>query len=97
MAAACVKAHMLAQQGNQGAIALADLFCREARVRVDSLFERFYGKNDQAIYRVAQQVLRGEHAWLEEGIVGLFDLDLEGDGEGGGEEDETAEEEAAVR
>ena len=97
MAAACVKAHMLAEQGNKGAIALADLFCREARLRVDSLFDRFYGKNDQAIYRVAQQVLRGEHSWLEEGIVGLFDLDLEGDGEGGGEQDETAEEAAAVR
>ena len=73
MAAACVRAQMLAKQGNTKAVALADLFCREARQRVDALFDQFYGKNDQAIYRVAQQVLRGEHAWLEEGIVGMLE------------------------
>src|SRR6185312_16517286 len=30
MAAACVRAHMLSKKGNTKAIALADLFCREA-------------------------------------------------------------------
>jgi len=69
IAAACVRAQMLAKQGNTKAVALADLFCREARVRVDQLFDRFYGSNDSAIYRVAQQVLRGEHSWLEQGIA----------------------------
>jgi hypothetical protein len=28
------------------------------------------------MYRIAQQVLRGEHAWLETGIVSLIDDDL---------------------
>jgi hypothetical protein len=60
---------MLARQGNTQAISLADLFCREARVRVDQLFDAFYGADDSAMYRVAQQVLRGEHAWLETGII----------------------------
>jgi len=71
MTAACVRAQMLAKggEGNTQAVALADLFCREARLRVKTLFARFYGKNDTALYRVAQQVLRGEHAWLEDGIV----------------------------
>ena len=69
MTAACVRAQMLAKEGNTQAVALADLFCREARVRVRELFDRFYGENDAALYKVAQQVLRGEHAWLEEGIV----------------------------
>jgi len=77
IAAACVRAQMLAKKGNSKAVALADLFCREARVRVDALFDRFYGSNDQAIYRVAQQVLRGEHAWLEQGIVGMMDIEAE--------------------
>ena len=45
-------------------------------MRVDTLFDRFYGANDAATYRVAQQVLRGEHAWLESGIVGMLDEDL---------------------
>jgi hypothetical protein len=68
---------MLAKKGNTKAIVLADLFCREARLRIDSLFDRFYGSNDQTIYRVAQQVLRGEHAWLEQGIVAMMESEEE--------------------
>jgi alkylation response protein AidB-like acyl-CoA dehydrogenase len=83
IAAACVRAHMLAKQGNVKAVALADLFCREARLRVDSLFDRFYGGNDQAIYRVAQQVLRGEHAWLEQGIASPLEPEAQVESEGG--------------
>ncbi len=73
MTASCVKATMLRKQGNEQAVALADLFCRAARQRVDALFENFYGAFDGEMYRVAQSVLRGEHAWLEEGIVGLLE------------------------
>jgi hypothetical protein len=83
IAAACVRAQMLAKKGNTKAIALADLFCREARVRIDSLFDRFYGANDSAIYRVAQQVLKGEHAWLEQGIVSMLEPEREVEDEGG--------------
>ena len=72
MTAACVRARMLAQEGNQEATELADLFCREARQRIRTNFARFYGKNDGAIYRVSQRVLAGQHAWLEEGIVGIM-------------------------
>jgi alkylation response protein AidB-like acyl-CoA dehydrogenase len=91
IAAACVRAQMLAKKGNTKATALADLFCREARLRVDTLFDRFYGSNDQAIYRVAQQVLRGEHAWLEQGIVGIMDVDVESEqSEEGAEKGEPA-------
>src|SRR5437762_12787650 len=57
MTAACVRAAALAKQGNDGAYALADLFCREARARVDRLFATLFGANDTAMYRVAQQVL----------------------------------------
>ena len=72
MTAACVRARMLAQEGNHAATELADLFCREARQRIRTNFARFYGKNDGATYRVSQHVLAGQHAWLEEGIVGLM-------------------------
>src|SRR5215204_2047959 len=72
MTAACVRARMLAQQGNREATELADLFCREARQRIRTNFSRFYGKNDAAIYRVSQRVLAGQHEWLEEGIVGIM-------------------------
>jgi alkylation response protein AidB-like acyl-CoA dehydrogenase len=73
MTASCVRARMLAQQGNAEATELADLFCREARQRIETNFHRFYGKNDGAIYRVSQHVLAGAHAWLEQGIVGIME------------------------
>ncbi|MGH7615824.1 MAG: acyl-CoA dehydrogenase family protein, partial [Gemmatimonadaceae bacterium] len=71
--AACVKARMLAKQGNDAANVLADLFCRAARVRIDRLFADFYGTYDSEMYRVAQAVMRGEHAWLESGIIDPID------------------------
>jgi hypothetical protein len=73
MTAACVRARMLATQGNKEATELADLFCREARQRIETNFDRFYGKNDAAIYRVSQRVLAGDHSWLEQGIVGMLE------------------------
>ena len=73
MTAACVRAQMLAEQGNTQATELADLFCREARQRIAVNFSRFYGKNDAAIYKVSGHVLDGSHAWLEQGIVGLLE------------------------
>ena len=70
--AACVRARMLASRGNHEATELADLFCREARQRITTNFSRFYGPDDAATYAVSQRVLAGEHAWLEQGIVGLM-------------------------
>jgi hypothetical protein len=73
MTASCVRAQMLAKQGNREAIELADLFCREARQRIETNFSRFYGGNDSTIYRVSQHVLAGQHEWLEQGIVGIME------------------------
>jgi hypothetical protein len=70
MAAACVRAQMLAKKGETGGIALADAFCREARVRIRRNFDQLYGPNDTALYKVAADVLKGSHTWLEQGIVG---------------------------
>jgi hypothetical protein len=72
MTAACVRAQMLSKQGNHEATELADLFCREARQRIEANFGRFFGKNDAAIYEVSRRVLAGDHAWLEQGIVGMM-------------------------
>ena len=57
------------------AIELADLFIRQARRRVDTLFGELFSNDDDANYKVAQQVLEGRHTWLEEGIA-----DPSGDG-----------------
>lgn len=60
---------MLAKKGQKEAIALADTFCREARLRVDEHFRNFYGPNDENLYKLAMSVLKGEHAWLEHGTA----------------------------
>src|SRR4051812_10712393 len=59
MTSSCVRARMLAKQGNKEASTLANLFCRAARVRVEQLFASFYGDFDGEMYRVAHQVMRG--------------------------------------
>jgi hypothetical protein len=69
MSAACSRAQMLAKQGRPEAVTLADAFCIEARDRIQLHFDQLFGPNDPALYKVAMEVLRGEHAWLEQGIV----------------------------
>jgi hypothetical protein len=71
IAAACTRARMLEKQGNAEAVALADLFCRQARARVEQRFRELYGPTDVRAYKLAQRVLAGDHRWLEAGIVGL--------------------------
>ena len=75
MAAACSRAQMLAKQGRPEAVTLADAFCIEARQRIRANFRALFGPSDPALYKVAMQVLRGEHAWLEQGSVGLVPED----------------------
>jgi len=69
MSAACVRAQMLAKQGQKEAVQLADAFCRESRLRVEEHFRNLYGPNDANLYKLAMSVLKGEHAWLEHGIA----------------------------
>jgi alkylation response protein AidB-like acyl-CoA dehydrogenase len=57
------------------AVELADLFIRQARRRVSALFDDLFSNDDDANYKLAQQVLEGRHTWLEEGIA-----DPSGDG-----------------
>ena len=69
MSAVIARAQMLAKQGNREARELADVFCRESRERIEASFRALYGKHDAALYRLAQSVVRGDHAWIERGIV----------------------------
>lgn len=71
MAAACSKAKAMTrlQPSEQSPVELADLFCRLARRRIHATLQRLGDNDDQQTYRVAQGVLGGQFAWLEEGIV----------------------------
>jgi len=48
---------------------LADLFCREARRRIERQFRALYRNEDRFTYYVAQETLKGKYRWLEEGII----------------------------
>ncbi|MBX3173684.1 MAG: acyl-CoA dehydrogenase family protein [Gemmatimonadaceae bacterium] len=69
MSATLSRAQMLAKEGNKEALALADAFCRESRDRIEASFRNLFGKHDPTLYKLAQAIVRGEHAWLERGVV----------------------------
>jgi alkylation response protein AidB-like acyl-CoA dehydrogenase len=74
MAATCSRAEALRRAGRPeaaGAGALADQFCRGARRKVKARFAALWRNDDAAAYRTGQAVLAGEHAWLEQGGIGL--------------------------
>ena len=65
MAATISRAAML----KDNAVALADLFCLEARRRVETRLAQPDLPTDRANDRIAQDVLAGRYTWLEQGIV----------------------------
>ncbi len=76
MAATCARAQWLLQHeraSGERAVTLADLFCRQARGRVRSKVRGLWRNEDVPTYRLAQEVLEGEHRWLERGMVELSD------------------------
>lgn len=77
MSAACVRAQMLRTKGAEGRAAhqLADVFCRQARIRVEELFDRLWSNTDDLDRKMVDQILGGAYTWLEEGII-----DPSGDG-----------------
>jgi alkylation response protein AidB-like acyl-CoA dehydrogenase len=71
ISAACSRAVMMVRKdpANRGPIAMADLLSRQSRRRVAQLFASVFDNEDDRTYRLAQRVLHGEEAWLEEGMV----------------------------
>ncbi|GLW19049.1 acyl-CoA dehydrogenase [Streptomyces sp. NBRC 13847] len=77
MSAACVRAEYLRETDDHGREAqqLADVFCRQARIRIEELFGRLWTNTDDLDRKVVSGVLGGSYTWLEDGIV-----DPSGDG-----------------
>src|SRR5713226_6737785 len=76
MASTCARAQWLLKNdpaAGRRAVDLADLFCRQARGRVDAKFRELSHNADTRAYRLAQEVLQSEHRWLERGMVELPD------------------------
>ncbi|MFJ6747608.1 MULTISPECIES: acyl-CoA dehydrogenase family protein [unclassified Streptomyces] len=77
MSAACVRAEHLRITDDHGREAhqLADVFCRQSRIRVEELFARLWANTDDLDRKVVSGVLAGSYTWLEEGVI-----DPSGDG-----------------
>ncbi|GGS11497.1 acyl-CoA dehydrogenase [Streptomyces aureoverticillatus] len=77
MSAACVRAELLRTTEEYGreAYQLADVFCRQSRIRVEELFGRLWTNTDDLDRRVVKGVLSGTYTWLEQGVI-----DPSGDG-----------------
>jgi alkylation response protein AidB-like acyl-CoA dehydrogenase len=69
MSAAISYAAMLEKKGNTNAMELADLFCREARTRIDQNFRTLFDNHDELAYKVVQNLMKGEYEWLEGDLV----------------------------
>jgi alkylation response protein AidB-like acyl-CoA dehydrogenase len=69
MSAAISYATMLAKKGQRNAIDLADVFCREARMRIDANFHNLFTDHDDAAYRLVLKLLKGEYDWFKGELV----------------------------
>lgn len=71
MSAVCVRAESQRSAGSPDATAaaeLADVFCRQSRLRVRALFDALWDNTDDDDRAVAHGVLDGRYTWLEDGI-----------------------------
>jgi alkylation response protein AidB-like acyl-CoA dehydrogenase len=48
---------------------LADVFCRQSRLRIDALFTGLWSNTDDIDTKVARRVMDDSYTWLEEGVV----------------------------
>ncbi|GAA2366183.1 acyl-CoA dehydrogenase family protein [Nonomuraea africana] len=69
MTAVCVRAEEDSRDLGRRPMELADVFCRQARIRVDTLFDRLWHNSDAHDARVAGYVLDGRYTFVEEGIL----------------------------
>jgi len=71
LAATCVYAQWRLQAGGEEAriLAMTDDFARQARARIAVNFRGVSDNTDGAGYALAQDVVAGAHAWVEDGIV----------------------------
>ena len=72
MAASCSRVEMLRAEHPERADAayeLADVFCTQARTRVDVLFHQLWNNADEPDRKLARRVLAGDMTWLEAGVL----------------------------
>ena len=76
MAATISYATMLAKKGGEhaNAVDLAEVFCAEARARIEFNFKHLFDNHDEKAYRVVQQFMKGDYDWLQGSLVEAGEL-----------------------
>jgi len=69
MSSAITYATMLAKNGQKNAMELADVFCRETRIRIENTFNSLFTDYDDAAYKLVQELMKGEYDWFEGQLV----------------------------
>jgi alkylation response protein AidB-like acyl-CoA dehydrogenase len=71
LSATCVYAQWRLKEGAVEAkvLALVDDFALQAQARIEANFRGVNDNSDQSGYVLAQQIVAGEHEWLEQGII----------------------------
>jgi alkylation response protein AidB-like acyl-CoA dehydrogenase len=72
MSATCSRTQMIAEDDPataDTAVALAEAFCRQARLRADALFDQLWANSDTTDRTLSGAVLAGDYRWLEDGIL----------------------------
>src|SRR2546423_7635160 len=72
MAGVCVRAEMQRSENAAegiGAYELANVFCQQARLRIEKLFDGLFNNTDDVDYKLAVDTLEGRYSWLEAGII----------------------------
>jgi hypothetical protein len=65
MSASCVRAGSMGEPARE----LADVFCRQSRLRVERLFDGLWANTDHLDSQVAAATLEGRYSWLEAGVL----------------------------
>jgi alkylation response protein AidB-like acyl-CoA dehydrogenase len=71
MSAAVSYATMLAgkKDGRENAVDLADVFCREARMRIETNFRQLFSNHDDESYKLVSKLLKGDYEWFKGQMV----------------------------
>jgi alkylation response protein AidB-like acyl-CoA dehydrogenase len=70
MAATISYATMLSKKpGTENAVEMADLFCREARVRIEENFDTLFDNHDAFAFKTVMKFLGGKYDWLQGDLV----------------------------
>ncbi len=73
MAASCAYAQSLQETHGRDPVELADMFCRDARLRIEELFRSLDKNNDEASDAIGRNIMAGGYAYLRNGIVRIVD------------------------